>query len=129
MHPAVEIVLDDRLGMRVAHIGGVLDVFTASVVGSRILTGIPTDATELVLELEDLEFIDSAGVSALLRLREHARSRALEVHVRLGATPNLNPTVIGVLHRVFVVDDDVIDLGDSDLDGRPDSRAPVGSGR
>jgi hypothetical protein len=47
----------------------------------------------------------------------------------LGATPNLNPTVIGVLHRVFVVDDDVIDLGDSDLDGRPDSRAPVGSGR
>ena len=128
MHPAVEIVLDDRLGVRVAHVGGVLDVFTASVVGSRILNGIPADASELVLELEDLEFIDSAGVSALLRLREHARSRALDVHVRLGATPNLNPTVIGVLHGVFVVDDDVVDLSDPDLDDRPDNRAPVGSG-
>ncbi len=51
--------------------------------------------------------------SALVRLREHARLRQLNVHVQLGAAPHVNPTVVAVIRRVFVVDD-VVDLSADD---------------
>ena len=105
---------------------------SAGVVGARILDGMPPDATELILELDRIEFMDSAGVSALVRLREHARLRELNVHVQLGAAPHVNPTVVAVLRRVFVVDD-VVDLSADDepaderAAGHSVDRSPVSS--
>jgi anti-anti-sigma factor len=127
-HPAAEVIVDDHLGVRIARVGGVLDVFSAGVVGARILDGLPSNATELILELDRIEFMDSAGVSALVRLREHARLRALNVHVQLGAAPHVNPTVVAVLRRVFVVDD-VVDLSADDEQPGDQSvdRSPVSS--
>ena len=128
-HPAAVVIVDDHLGIRTARVGGVLDVFSAGVVGARILDGLPSDATELILELDRIEFMDSAGVSALVRLREHARLRELNVHVQLGAAPHVNPTVVSVLRRVFVVDD-VVDLSaddDEPADDQPVDRSPVSS--
>jgi hypothetical protein len=61
-------------------------------------------------------------MSALVRLREHARSRALEVHVHLGDEPRVNPTVLGVLQRIFVVDDDIDLTSDEPLT----DHSPVG---
>jgi anti-anti-sigma factor len=110
---AVDVIVDDRVGVRVAEVRGVLNVFSASVVGGKILAGLPSDARELVLELDGIESMDSAGVSALVRLNEHARQRDLIVHAHLGSTSTLNPTVVSVLRRVFDVDD-VVDLTDDD---------------
>ena len=73
-HPAAEVSVDDHLGVRIARVGGVLDVFSAGVVGARILDGLPADATELILELDRIEFMDSAGVE---RAGAAARARAL----------------------------------------------------
>ena len=122
IHAALEVVLDDQLGVRTARVRGPLDVFSAGVVGARILNGLPANTHSVVLELDGIEFIDSAGVSALIRLREHARSRSLDVHVHLGASPRVNPTVLGLLQRVFIVDDieGVVDLtSDEPIDGAP----------
>jgi anti-anti-sigma factor len=105
----VDVLVDDRGGVRVVKLRGPLDVFSASVVGTRVLAGIPSDTTMLVLELAGIESIDSAGVSALVRLHDHARLRDVEVHARLGDSPQINPTIVSVLRRVFVVDD-VVDL-------------------
>jgi anti-anti-sigma factor len=127
-HAAVDVLVDDQLGVRVVEVRGVLDVFSAGVVGGRILAGLPADATELVLELEGVEFMDSAGVSALVRLRENARLRDLNVHARLGGAPNLNPTVVTVLRRVFVIDD-VVDLTDDDDDEPIAGATPAGTTR
>jgi anti-anti-sigma factor len=124
----VDVLVDDQLGVRVVEVRGVLDVFSAGVVGGRILAGLPADATELVLELEGVEFMDSAGVSALVRLRENARLRDLNVHARLGGAPNLNPTVVTVLRRVFVIDD-VVDLTDDDDDEPIAGATPAGTTR
>jgi anti-anti-sigma factor len=110
---AVDVIVDDRFGVRVAEVRGVLNVFSASVVGGKILAGLPASAKELVLELDGVESMDSAGVSALVRLHEHARQRDLNVHAHLGSTSTLSPTVVAVLRRVFVVDD-VVDLTDDD---------------
>jgi anti-anti-sigma factor len=109
----MDVLVDDRGGVRVVALRGPLDVFSASVVATRVLAGIPSDTTTLVLELAGIECIDSAGVSALVRLHEHARLRDLEVHARLGESPHINPTIVSVLRRVFVVDD-VVDLRDED---------------
>ena len=106
MHPPAEILIVDGAGVRVASVRGVLDVFSASVVGARILAKLPADVKQLVIDLDGIEFMDSAGVSALVRLREHAGTRGLDVHVRLGHAPHMNPTVIAVLRRVLVCDDD-----------------------
>jgi ABC-type transporter Mla MlaB component len=108
-HGAVDVLVEDRGGVRVVELRGPLDVFSASVVGTRVLAGMPSDTTVLVLELAGIECIDSAGASALVRLHEHARLRDLEVHARLGETPHISPTILSVLRRVYVVDD-VVDL-------------------
>jgi anti-anti-sigma factor len=119
IHPPAEVRVDDQPGVRVAEVSGVLDVFSAGVVGARILAGLPADSTELVLDLASVEFMDSAGVSALVRLREHARVRDLDVHARLGSAPHMNPTVCAVLRRVLTCDEIVMD--------DQDDRSPVNS--
>jgi anti-anti-sigma factor len=123
-HPSAEVVVVDRFGVRAASVSGVLDVFSAGVVGARVLASLPADTHEIVLDLDGIEFMDSAGVSALVRLREHARHRSLEIHARLGRAPHLNPTVLAVLHRVLDLDD-VVDLGQDDDEPAP--RSPVKS--
>jgi anti-anti-sigma factor len=122
-HPPVEVLVVDEFGVRVATVRGVLDVFSASVVGARVLAGLPPDTHEIVIDLDGCEFMDSAGVSALVRLREQARRRTVEVHARFGAVERYNPTVSAVLHRVLEVEPD-IDLSDDDADV---SRSPVNS--
>jgi ABC-type transporter Mla MlaB component len=111
----VDVLVDDRGSVRLVELRGPLDVFSSSVVGTRVFAGMTSETTVLVLELGGIECIDSAGVSALVRLHEHARLRDLEVHARLGGAPHINPTVISVLRRVFICDD-VVDLGDDDDD-------------
>ena len=101
-----------------------LDVFSAGVVGARVLASLPADTHEIVLDLDGIEFMDSAGVSALVRLREHARHRSLDMHAHLGPAPHLNPTVLAVLHRVLDLED-VVDLGQ--VDDEPAPRSPVKS--
>ena len=123
-HPAAEVVVVDGFGVRVASVSGVLDVFSASVVGARVLASLPADTCEIVLDLDGIQFMDSAGVSALVRLREHARHRSLIVHARSGAAAHLNPTVTAVLHRVLDCED-VVDLGQAD--DAPVARSPVNS--
>jgi anti-anti-sigma factor len=120
---AAEVAVVDEFGTRVASLRGVLDVFSAGVVGARVLAGLPADTHQIVLDLDGIEFMDSAGVSALVRLREHAVHRSVAVHARLGHTLQLNPTVTAVLHRVLDVED-VVDLGQDD---EPVARSPVNS--
>ena len=116
-HPVVHIEVEDEPGVRNCILSGALDVFSASIVGARALAGLPADAKQLVLQLRDLEFMDSAGISALVRLRDQARTRGAEVHAQLGSAPHINQTVVAVIRRVLVVDD----VDDAELD--PDSEA------
>ncbi|MET1001271.1 MAG: STAS domain-containing protein [Acidimicrobiia bacterium] len=118
-HPVVHIEVEDEPGVRNCIFSGALDVFSASIVGARALAGLPADAKELVLQLRDLEFMDSAGISALVRLRDQARARGAEVHAQLGRAPHINQTVVAVIRRVLVVDD----LADEDVELDPDPAA------
>lgn len=97
-------VADDH-GVRTAHLDGRLDVYSAAVLAPRVLAGLPNDAAQLVVDLSRVVAMDSAGVSALVRLNEQARARALGMHARLGRDCRLNPTVRSVLQRVVPCDE------------------------
>ena len=83
-----------------------LDVFTSPVLAARALRGLPDETRALLLDLKDVSFVDSAGVSALVRLHQEGRARAVEVRARLnGAQQTINATIVDVLRRVLPVED------------------------
>jgi anti-anti-sigma factor len=108
IHEPVQITLDDSDAEsgRLAKVKGVLDVFTSPTLAARALAGLPEQTRSLVIDLRDVSFVDSAGVSALVRLQQEAHSRALDVHARLGgASKRMNATIVEVVRRVLPCDD------------------------
>jgi anti-anti-sigma factor len=126
IQPGAEVLVVDDEGVRIATVRGRLDVFSSAVVAKPVIAGLPSDTELIVLDLEDCEAMDSAGVSALVRLRDQARRRAVDVHVREGSIEHLNPTVASVLRRVLGTED-VVDLRQTDevpvVSGSPVSSA------
>jgi len=104
-HKPAQVFVVDEPGVRTAALSGSLDVFGAGVLAARVLSGLPAGATKLVVDLSELLSVDSGGVSALTRLRDQARARALDFHAHLGSHPRLSPTALRVLCRVLPCDD------------------------
>jgi anti-anti-sigma factor len=108
IHEPVEIVLDDtdEATGRLAKVRGVLDVFTSPTLATRALANLPDQTRSIMIDLRDVSFVDSAGISALVRLRQEATHRALDVHAHLGnARERINATVVDVVRRVLPCDD------------------------
>jgi anti-anti-sigma factor len=104
--PVVIDLRDDEDDGRHARVRGVLDVFTSPVLAAKVLANLPGDTRKLLIDLRDVNFVDSAGVSALVRLRQEGRARAVDVRARIGgAHSQINSTVVDLLHRVIPVDD------------------------
>lgn len=105
-HEPIRVIVDDQDDGRHAKIRGVLDVFSSPALATRTLAGLPEHTRALLIDLKDVSFVDSAGVSALVRLRQEATSRAVEVRARLGgAQHTINATVVELLRRVLPCDD------------------------
>lgn len=47
-------------------------------------------AESVVLDLDEVEFVDSAGLGALLSLRDHARRRRIELQLAWVSGPSAN---------------------------------------
>jgi anti-anti-sigma regulatory factor len=104
--PTADLLIVDADGVRVASVHGALDVFSASGVTARVLEKVPSTVHAVVIDLEEAEAIDTGGVSALVRLGERARARALDVSLRVGDPPRLSPTMVAILRHTFDVEDD-----------------------
>ncbi len=102
----IRVTVDDRDGQRRARVLGDLDVFSSQTLVTRALAGLPESASSLVIDLRDVSFVDSAGVSALVKLHREATARSTDVHVLLGgARRTINPTIVDVLQRVMHCDE------------------------
>jgi hypothetical protein len=66
-----------------------------------VFAGFPDDAHDLLLDLHALSFLDSAGVSALMKLRSAGRAREVEVRVFMGDDCPLHETVQSVVRRIL----------------------------
>jgi anti-anti-sigma factor len=90
------LAIEERGDLVVARITGELDVLMAPRMGEEISEAVPNSARGLVMDLSQLEFIDSSGVSMLFTLARKLGSRRQDL--RVVATPG--GPVIRVLELV-----------------------------
>jgi anti-sigma B factor antagonist len=97
-------VLVDRVGER-ARLVGELDVDTVTRL-DRALAGHDPDGGRMVLDLADLYFVDSSGLSALLKLHRRLAEQGACLALR-DVRPNVRRTILAMgLHHVFDLEPD-----------------------
>src|SRR5438093_12400727 len=64
---------------------GEVDISNAKEVSATIQEAVPNDAAEVVIDLTDTAYLDSVGLSLLLRLFERLQARRQQVKLVVGA--------------------------------------------
>jgi anti-anti-sigma factor len=77
----VELEIEVRGEVVVAHVSGELDIAGAPGMGDRIDDAVPTSARGLVVDFTSLDFIDSSGIAMLFGLARKLGSRRQELRV------------------------------------------------
>jgi anti-anti-sigma factor len=81
----VELEIEVRDEVVIARVRGELDIAGARGMGDRIHDAVPTSARMLVVDLSDLDFIDSSGVAMLFAVARRLGSRRQELRVVAGS--------------------------------------------
>jgi anti-anti-sigma factor len=83
MEDLVQMQIEQREGddVVVARLTGELDIAGAESVGRRIAEAVSSSARGVVVDMTELEFIDSSGVSMLFALARRVGSRRQELRV------------------------------------------------
>jgi anti-anti-sigma factor len=77
----VGLEIEERGDVVVARVTGELDIAGAARTGERIADAVPTSALGLVVDLTELEFIDSSGIAMLFGLARRLGSRRQQLGV------------------------------------------------
>jgi anti-anti-sigma factor len=77
----VEVEIEERDGVVIAHVTGELDIAGASRTGDTIAEAVPTTAKGLVVDFSRLEFMDSSGVAMLFGLARRLSGRRQQLRV------------------------------------------------
>jgi anti-anti-sigma factor len=77
----VQLEMEERGDVVVAHVSGELDIAGAHGMGERIHEAVPTSARALVVDCSELDFIDSSGIAMLFGLARKLGSRRQELRV------------------------------------------------
>jgi anti-anti-sigma factor len=85
MSPLADMELETLAGVVVARLEGEVDMSNASELGAAITARIPSDARALVLDLNGVGYVDSAGIHIFFELRERLTRRGQQVRVALAA--------------------------------------------
>jgi anti-sigma B factor antagonist len=83
MSPLADVRFETLEGVVVARLEGEVDMSNASELGAAITANVPSDARGLVLDLDGVGYVDSAGIHVLFELRERLRRRGQEIRVAL----------------------------------------------
>ncbi|MGH2801693.1 MAG: STAS domain-containing protein, partial [Thermoleophilaceae bacterium] len=81
MTELVGLEIEERGEVVVARVTGELDIAGAAATGDSIHDAVPTSARALIVDLVDLEFIDSSGIAMLFALARQLGSRRQELRV------------------------------------------------
>jgi len=79
----VEVTVEDSL--IIASLTGEVDISNAPSVEEAIASAIPNHASAIILDLTELEYIDSAGISLIYRLREKLQVRGQDLKLVIPA--------------------------------------------
>lgn len=73
----VEVRVEDAV--LIARLTGEIDLSNAAGIEDAIATATPNHATAIILDFTDLEYIDSAGIGLIYRLREKLQVRGQDL--------------------------------------------------
>jgi anti-anti-sigma factor len=83
--PLADIAFETVEGVVVARLEGEVDMSNAAELGAAITARIPSEARGLILDLDAVGYVDSAGIHVLFELRERLARRGQEVRLALAA--------------------------------------------
>ena len=107
MDDIYRLTLDEHsAGVTVARLEGEIDMETAPVIGARLERAV--DQGPMVLDMERVEFIDSAGVRMLVEMGRHAEAVRGSLHIVApeGSVVRRMIELTGI-GRLFVITDNV----------------------
>jgi anti-sigma B factor antagonist len=95
-----------REGAVVAHLVGEIDLSNAAELRAAITAATPNDALGLLIDLTDVDYIDSTGIHLLYRLGDSLRTRGQALRLVIPRHSPVNDTLrlAGVKGHVDVVE-------------------------
>ena len=108
----VDIQFEFREGVVIARVVGEIDMSNAADLRSAITEATPTAAAGVVLDLSEVDYIDSAGIHLLYRLGEVLRNRGQALRVVI---PPTSPTSDSLRHAGVKRHVDVVEALDEGL--------------
>ncbi|BBG00248.1 MULTISPECIES: anti-sigma factor antagonist [Pseudonocardia] len=93
-------------GVVVVTVGGELDMLTAPELRAAVSERIAS-VELVVLALDDVRFLGTSGLAALIELREQAHRTGVELRIACTERRVLRPIGIAGLHHLFDIHDDV----------------------
>jgi anti-anti-sigma factor len=86
----------------IARMTGEIDLSNAEQIGTAITREMPNSALALALDLSDVDYLDSAGIRLIYRLRETLRARGQSLRLVIPAASPANDALrlAGVLQHV-----------------------------
>jgi anti-sigma B factor antagonist len=109
---------DDAL---VAHVDGDIDMSNAGPIVQAIARATPNDVGGVVLDLTGVEYLDSAGIHMIYRLREGVRTRGQRLVLAIAPSSPVHDAlrlagVKGLVEIEETVEEALLALGDADKD-------------
>ncbi len=80
-------------GLLFAYLNGEVDISNADNLRDAIATATPNDALGVVLDLSAVDYLDSAGIHLVFRLRDSLRTRAQGLRLVIPETSLVNETL------------------------------------
>jgi anti-anti-sigma factor len=76
-----DVRLTDEGRVVVARLTGELDLSNTASIGGALAESVPNSALALILDLTDVEYLDSAGIHLIYDLREKLRARGQSLYL------------------------------------------------
>ena len=113
-----DVTFRHESGVLVARLTGELDMSNAEDIGAAVLEATPNDAHGIVLDLSEVQYLDSAGIYVVFGMRSRLRARGqnLRLTVPDGSPVDDALRLAGVQRHVEVVD--TIERGVEELQAR-----------
>lgn len=90
-------------GVRVVHANGEIDMLTAPVLDSMISSQLSSRPRRLVLDLQEVGFMSSAGIASLMSARCQAMRADVDLCIVCASEPVLRPLAVTGLVGLFDV--------------------------
>lgn len=83
MTKLADVSFDTRGDVLVAHVTGEIDMSNAREIGTAVLEATPNGAMGIVLDLSEVDYLDSAGIYVVFEMRNRLRARGQVLRLSL----------------------------------------------